>query len=92
VIADVAAMDELSLFLVHTPLAILFIIIKFVQVIVVFKVDGLCDHVSPVFLGGGDARDIVEQVELFRKVLGLRYVGGIRKQERRFKLGVFITA
>ena len=71
-IGDVAPVGEHPVLRVHALRAILFIVIKSVEVFVILEAAGLLDHVLAVLLRRMRAGGKVKEVEAFRKVFDLR--------------------
>ena len=70
-VRDVTPVGEHPVFRVHALRAVLFIVIKSVEVFVILEMTGLADHVLAVFLRRMRAGGEVKEVEAFRKVFDL---------------------
>ena len=70
-VGNIAPVSEHPVLLVHALRAVLFIVIKSVEVFVILEVTGLADHVLAVFGGRVRARGKVKEVKAFRKVFDL---------------------
>ena len=70
-IDDVAPVGEHPVLLVHPLRAVLFIVIKSIEVFVILEAAGLLDHVLAVVLRRMHAGSEVKEVEAFRKVFDL---------------------
>ena len=70
-IGDVAPVGEHSVLLIHALRAVLFIVIKSIEIFVILKATGLPDHVLAVLLRRMRAGGEVKEVEVFRKFFDL---------------------
>ena len=71
-IGDVTPVGEHSVLRVHALRAVLFIVIKSVEIFVIVEMTGLADHVLAVLGGRVRVGGEVKKVEVFRKVFDLR--------------------
>ena len=70
-IGDVAPVGEHSVLLIHALRAILFIVVKSVEIFVILEAARLLDHVLAVFLRRMRTGSEVKEVKAFRKVFDL---------------------
>ena len=71
-IDDVTPVGEHPVLRIHALCAVLFIVIKSVEVFVILEAAGLLDHVLAVFLRRMHAGSEVKEVKAFRKMFDLR--------------------
>lgn len=71
-IGDVTPVGEHPVLLIHALRAVLFIVIKSVEIFVIVEATGLLNHVLAVLLRRRRAGSEVKEVEVFRKVFDLR--------------------
>ena len=70
-IGDVTSVGEHPVLRVHALRAVLFIVIKSVEVFVIVEMTGLTDHIFAVLLRRMRTGGEVKEVEVFRKVFDL---------------------
>ena len=70
-IGDVAPVGEHPVLLIHALCAILFIVVKSVEVFVILEVTGLTNHVLAVLGGRVRVGGKVKEVKVFRKIFDL---------------------
>ena len=70
-VGDIAPVGEHPVLLIHALRAILFILIKCVEIFVIVEMAGLPDHVLAVLLRRMCAGSKIKEVEVFREIFDL---------------------
>ena len=70
-IGDVAPVGEHPVLLIHALRAVLFIVVKSVEIFVILEMTGLTDHVLAVFLRRMRTGSEVKEIKAFREIFDL---------------------